>query len=65
MEHLNCRGYNELDKRVSIVETKQTAMESDITEIKKTLKENRIFTITILASTLVSAGGVIVMLLGG
>ena len=65
MEHLNCRGYNELDKRLVRVETEQNSMKSDVTEIKQSLKETRIFTMTILATSLVSAVGTIIVLLGG
>lgn len=65
MEHLNCSGFNELDKRLIVVETEQKNMKSDISDIKKTLKENRVFTLTILATSLVSAIGVIISLIGG
>jgi hypothetical protein len=65
MEHLNCRGYNELNIRLTKVETEQDSMKSDIMEIKQSLKENRVFTITILASTLVGSIGTIIVLLGG
>jgi len=65
MEHLNCRGYNELNIRLTKVETEQDSMKSDITEIKQSLKENRVFTISILATSLISSIGIIVVLLGG
>ena len=65
MEHLNCRGYNELNIRLTKVETEQDSMKSDIMEIKQSLKENRVFTISILATSLISSIGIIVVLLGG
>jgi len=65
VEYKTCQGYNELDKRLIKVETEQSNMKSDITEIKQSLKENKVFTITILATSLVSAVGVIVTLIGG
>lgn len=66
MEDYNtCQGYNSLDKRIIVLETEQSNMKTDITEIKQSLKENKIFTITILATSLVSAVGVIITLIGG
>jgi len=65
MEYKTCQGYNELDKRIIVLETEQSNMKSDITEIKQSLKENKIFTITILATSLVSAVGIIITLIGG
>jgi hypothetical protein len=65
MEHLNCRGFNELDKRLIVVETEQSSMKDDITEIKQSLKESRILTITILASSLAGTVGTIFILMGG
>jgi len=65
VEYENCKGFNSLDKRLIVVETEQNGMKSDIDEIKQSLKENRVFTITILATSLVSAVGMLIMLLNG
>ncbi len=65
VDYNTCQGYNSLDKRLIVVETEQSTMKSDITEIKQSLKDNRILTITILASSLLSTVGIIFVLLGG
>jgi len=54
-----------LDRRLVAVETKQGAMESDLSEIKQSLKDNKIFTMGIMATSLISAIGVIISLIGG
>ena len=54
-----------IDKRLAIVETEQRSMKGDISDIKQSLKENRVFTLTILATSLISAVGVIITLLNG
>lgn len=56
---------NEIDKRLIKVETEQKAMQGDITDIKQSLKENRVFTIGILCTSLISAIGIIITLLNG
>jgi len=54
-----------IDKRLAIVETEQRSMKGDISDIKQSLKENRVFTLTILATSLISAVGIIITLLNG
>ena len=60
MDHANCQGYNNLEKRLIIVETKQSTMESDITEIKQNQKEARTLAMTTLITSVLSLIGILV-----
>ncbi len=65
MDH-NCtsmQSINEIDKRLIKVETEVSVMKDDITEIKQSLKESRMFILTTLVTSLVGAVGVVVQLL--
>lgn len=66
MEKCICQSQdaiNDLDKRLIKVETEVSVMKDDITEIKQSLKESRVFILTTLVGTLISAIGVIIMLM--
>lgn len=62
--HKTCQGYIDLDKRVSIVETKMDGMEDNIAEIKQNQKDARFLTMTTLISSLLGLIGIIYSLLG-
>ena len=56
---------NELDKRLSIVETRQDVMNDDIKEIKDSQKESRALVIGTLITGSLSLIGIIVQLVAG
>jgi len=56
---------NELDKRLSIVETRQDVMNDDIKDIKDSQKESRALVIGTLITGSLSLIGIIVQLVAG
>jgi len=58
-EHTTCQGYIELDKRVLVLETEQKNMKGDIAEIKESLKESRMLTLTTLISSVLGLIGIV------
>jgi len=63
VDHNTCQGYNELDKRLIVVETEQGTMKSDIQDIKQSQKEARTLAMTTLITSLLSALGIIATLI--
>ena len=65
MEHTctSVSNINDIDKRLIKVETEVSVMKDDITEIKQSLKESRMFILTTLVTSLVGAVGVVIQLL--
>ena len=55
----NCSGYNNLEKRIIVIETEQNNMKGDITEIKESLKESRMLTLTTLITSMLGLIGII------
>jgi len=58
-DHTTCQGYIDLDKRVLVLETEQEHMKGDITEIKESLKESRMLTLTTLISSVLGLIGIV------
>ena len=59
----SAKEINDIDKRLIKVETEVSVMKDDITEIKQSLKESRMFILTTLATSLIGAVGVLIQLL--
>jgi len=59
-EFKTCQGYNELDKRLIVVETEQGTMKSDIQDIKQSQKEARTLAMTTLITSVLSLIGILV-----
>ena len=55
----NCSGYNSLVKRIIVIETEQNNMKGDIAEIKESLKESRMLTLTTLITSMLGLIGII------
>ncbi len=56
---MNCAGYVSLDRRLIVLETEQNNMKGDIAEIKESLKEGRMLTLTTLISSVLGLIGII------